>query len=165
MKIGILSDSHGKHERLGQAVGILVGKGAQVLVHCGDLGHERSLQTLAEANLPTYVVSGNTDRHIQQLINMAEALGVEFHWEVIEVPLGDGRYLVATHGHDDQLVDTLILGGQFPYVCLGHSHEPADFRQGGVRVINPGALHRAANYTVAMLDTEADAVEFIDVPG
>jgi hypothetical protein len=164
MKIGVISDSHGKHERLALAAGMLVDRGAAALVHCGDIGHERSLETLAAAGVPAYVVSGNTDRHIPALIRMAEKLGVEFHWEVIEAPLGDGRFLVATHGHDERLVETLIAGEQFPYVCVGHSHEPQDVRRGPVRVINPGALHRAGEYTVALLDTDADELEFLPVP-
>ena len=34
---------------------------------------------------------------------------------------------------------------------------------GRVRVINPGALHRANPKTVALLDTAADRVEFLEV--
>ena len=39
----------------------------------------------------------------------------------------------------------------------------ADERVGTVRVINPGALFRAKERTVALLDTAADAVRFLVV--
>ena len=38
-----------------------------------------------------------------------------------------------------------------------------DSRQGRVRVINPGALYRAARKTVAVLDTVADDLRFLVV--
>jgi predicted phosphodiesterase len=45
----------------------------------------------------------------------------------------------------------------------GHTHVRADERVGTVRVINPGALHRAAQKTVATLDTETGEVKFLVV--
>ena len=39
-----------------------------------------------------------------------------------------------------------------------------DERIGRTRVINPGALQRARRYTVALLDTEMDALELFELP-
>ena len=131
-------------------------RGAEAVVHCGDIGDAACLKALAHGGQAVYAVSGNTDRNVAQLAQAAAEAGIEFHWEVVEVPLSDGRFLVATHGHDRELVNGLLLGRQFPYVCLGHSHQPRDERFGPVRLINPGALHRAVKYTVALLDTATD---------
>lgn len=164
MKIGIISDSHGKTARLQRAVDMLVARGAEAIVHCGDLGGEEALHSLGRSGRRAYAVGGNTDKHMQQLVRAAADAGVQFHYEVIEVPLGDGRLLIATHGHDEELVNELLAGGQFPYVCVGHTHRRRDERAGNVRLINPGALHRAVPHTVALLDVATDKLEFIDVP-
>jgi predicted phosphodiesterase len=42
----------------------------------------------------------------------------------------------------------------------GHTHVARDERLGPLRVINPGALQRAAVHTVATLDLRTDQVGF-----
>jgi len=72
--------------------------------------------------------------------------------------------VAATHGHDPRLLGELIADCQFPYVCHGHTHRLRDERVGDVRIINPGALHRAKMHTVAVLDTDTDVLEHVLVP-
>ena len=63
-------------------------------------------------------------------------------------------------------LSALIASGQFPWVCHGHTHRTRDERIGKVRVINPGALKSPRDPrhpTVAVLDTEADMLEFIEL--
>ena len=81
----------------------------------------------------------------------------------ILVPIGGGAHLAATHGNDRALLAALIGAGTFPYVCHGHTHAPRDERIGTTRVVNPGALCHADRTTVALLDTAADTVEFIEI--
>ena len=66
------------------------------------------------------------------------------------------------HGHDTSAFDQAI-SEQPTYLCHGHSHVKLDEQRNGSRIINPGALFRAPEYTVALLDTDADAVEFFAV--
>ena len=165
MKIGIVSDSHGEAARLERAMGIFAAHGAEAIIHCGDVGGDTCLRLLAAAEAETYVVAGNMDRRLDELSARAEELGIHFSWEVIEVPLGDGRHLVATHGHDGRVLGELVCDHQFPYVCHGHTHKPRDERTEGIRIINPGALHRAKVPTIAVLDTETDMLEHVLVPG
>lgn len=167
MIVGILSDSHGRARILRRAVDILVGRGAEVIVHCGDFSKIACLDPLAEAPVQTYAVAGNMDRHIlADLPHAAAQRGVTFHPRTVEVPLGDGRFLVALHGHDEHLLEELVLGGRFPYVCHGHTHRADDRRIGSVRVICPGALaspQGRRDLTCALLDTAADTVELLVV--
>ena len=164
MKIGIVSDSHGRTSRLRAAMAIFASHGVEAIVHCGDVGNPACIEQLAAAEADAYVVAGNMDRRVEDLAALAESLGVRFAWEVIEVPLGDGRCLVATHGHDVRVLGELVMDQQFPYVCHGHTHRRRDERHGKVRVINPGALHAAAVPSVAVLDTDTDTLEHIIVP-
>jgi predicted phosphodiesterase len=87
----------------------------------------------------------------------------------------EGRSIAVFHGHEPQFLtieravlrnDARLLAdaaGGRRYVLHGHSHVPRDVRLGEVRVINPGALHRAARHTVATLDPARDEVRFSSV--
>jgi putative phosphoesterase len=163
MRIGIVSDTHGDANRLSHALKIFSHHQVQAIVHCGDVGSIRCLRLLANAAPNVYVVAGNTDRHVDELADEAESLGINFAAEAVHVPLDDGKALVATHGHDENLLGELIADRQFHYVCHGHSHMIRDEGVNGVRVINPGALHRAKVHTVAVLDTVSGVLEHIVV--
>ena len=167
MKAGIVSDSHGRVRTLGRAVELLVAHGAEAIVHCGDFGDVAGLARLAEAPVQTYAIGGNMDRHcLGSLMRLANDAGVTFRPQSVEVPLGDGRFLVAVHGDNEQLLEELVLGGQFPYVCHGHTHRSDHRRVGAVRIICPGALRSPRgrrDLTCALLDTESDRVEFLTV--
>jgi uncharacterized protein len=164
MIIGILSDTHGDADKLEQALDVFSHHAVQAIVHCGDVGSVECLRMLAEAAPKVYVVAGNTDRHLMELADEAERLGVSFSSEIVLVRADGRAVLAATHGHDEQLLGELIRDHQFPYVCHGHSHRIRDERIGDVRVVNPGALFRAKMHTVAVLDTDADVLEHIIVP-
>ena len=89
-----------------------------------------------------------------------------FAEDFITVPIGNRRHLAATHGHLAHVVEELILGGQFPYVCHGHTHRLRDERIGGCRVINPGALRGPRGRrgpTCALLDTDTDELTILDL--
>ena len=167
MKIGIVSDTHGKAGRLQKAMDIFTSHNVEAVVHCGDIGSTDCLRVLGSSEKPAYLTLGNMDRHGEMLARQAAASGVNLAWEVVEVPLGNGEYLVATHGHDEDLLSELITGEQFPYVCHGHTHRVRDERIGKVRVINPGAMRHSRDPrhpTVAILDTETDTLEHLAVP-
>lgn len=161
MKIGILSDSHGQLQRLRAAVEALRAAGAEVLVHCGDVGSAECLAALAAAGLPCYAVIGNMDLHLNGLADLAAGCGVYLDARMVTVPLGDGRTLAATHGNDGRLLRQLVAGGAHAYVCHGHTHKLSDARQGAVRVINPGALHHARSHTAVLLDTSTDELKVL----
>jgi putative phosphoesterase len=166
MILAIVSDSHGHVDRLERVITDAINLGARTIVHCGDVGSARCIHLLGDAPIPAYLVAGNMDRFHWHLGDDAHHSAVNYSPKTIEVPIGDGQYLVATHGHDERLLDTLIAGGEFPYVTHGHTHTQRNERIGDVRIINPGALHHPRGhhgYSFALLDTEADKVTFVDV--
>ncbi len=163
MKIGIVSDSHGNAGRLRQAVSELLSENADVIVHCGDLCTREHLQMLGKLPVPVTLAVGNMDRRLHRLAADATLDGVEVCPQFAQVKLEDGRFLAAVHGDREMVLDQLIAGGQFPYVCHGHTHRRRDERIGETRVINPGALHHPRGGqapSFAILDTHADRLEY-----
>ena len=68
-----------------------------------------------------------------------------------------------THGHMSSDVRRL-LASEPDYLLSGHSHVASDETVGGVRRINPGALSRAEEFTVAVLEVGSGGLRFLRVP-
>jgi putative phosphoesterase len=158
--VGILSDTHDRADASAAGVAALRAAGAEFFVHCGDVGSERILDHLA--GLRAAFVFGNTDWDRAGLERYAQAIGIDCLGASGELVLGGKRFGVA-HGDDAWLVKRWLAEQRHDYVLLGHSHVRDDDRVGRVRVINPGALHRAREKTVAVLDTTTDALRFIPI--
>jgi len=158
-RLGILSDSHGHRERVRTAIDLLRAAGAERFVHLGDLGEASALDDLA--GLPCAVVFGNCDDE-RDLQRTAECLGIESLHPGGVLEVGERR-VVITHGHlEGELRRLLALRPE--YLLHGHTHERRDSVCDGVRVINPGALHRAPAHTVALLEVDTGRLETIVLP-
>jgi hypothetical protein len=179
-RIGLLSDSHGRADTTARAVRLLLDHGAELLIHLGDVGNEHVLDELlvhapagdggadvddkrASGKLvEAHVVFGNVDWDADNLARYARSIGL-----AVDHPVGrlsaEGASVVFLHGHDERAF-AAELGRGPAYLCHGHTHKPRDDRAGPTRIVNPGALFRAAEHTVAVLDTDADAVTFLTLP-
>ncbi|MEC8321162.1 MAG: YfcE family phosphodiesterase [Planctomycetota bacterium] len=157
-RIGLLSDSHGEAARTGRALDLLLDRGADLLIHLGDLGSEAVVDRLA--GLPAMIVLGNVDP--PSLGRYAEWLGIAMDGRAVHLQVG-GRRLAATHGHLEEVWTDLVATAP-DYLLHGHTHEVRDERHGGIRFVNPGAVDRADRWTVAMLEPEFDRLEIMDIP-
>jgi putative phosphoesterase len=160
MLLGILSDTHDRVAAAAAGIAALKAAGAESFLHCGDVGGEGVLDLLA--GLPVAFVWGNTDWDRAALQRYAQDLGLECFGGFGEIERG-GKLIAITHGDDARAVRRVLDGQRHDYLFLGHSHVKADERVGRVRVINPGALHRAREKTVATLDTTSDVLRFITI--
>jgi putative phosphoesterase len=160
MRLGILSDTHDRLKRTRRAVELLRAEGAEALIHCGDLTRPEIVPVCAV--LPCWFVFGNNDADDVPALRqaMAEAGAVCLEWGG-EVTLA-GKRIGVVHGHMHTDVRRL-LAARPDYLLSGHSHIPGDRRDGPTRRINPGALHRAAEFTVALLDLAKDELRFLTV--
>ena len=141
---------------------MLQANGAEVLVHCGDLIEPEMVA--ACTSLPCYFVFGNNDSNRVDEIQAAIAIvsnAVCLKWGG-EIELG-GKRIAVIHGHLHKEVRRLLAVSP-DYMFSGHSHIAADWREAGTRRINPGALHRASQFSVAVLDLENDDLRFLPVP-
>jgi putative phosphoesterase len=133
MKIGVVSDTHGllRPEVLPKL------KGADSILHLGDVGTPEILDTLREI-APVTVVRGNIDTE-----------GPCSHLPETEVLLIEGSYLYLLHN-----IETLHLdpaAARFAAVLYGHSHKASISRHKGVLYFNPGSCGpRRFNLAVTM---------------
>jgi putative phosphoesterase len=159
MILGILSDTHDQTRRTMEALRILHDAGAEALIHCGDL---TSTEILALCSgQPMYFVFGNNDWEIElktasQGMPNVTCVGYQ---GIVELA---GKRIGVAHGHLRRDVQDLLAKSP-DYLLTGHSHAALDERQGPIRRINPGALHRARQFTVAVLDLVTDDLRFLPV--
>lgn len=116
LRILIMSDSHGRNENVELAIEQVreeIGE-FQMLIHLGDVGDAREIESLA--GVPCYIVRGNTD-YDAKLLNA----------NVIEA---GGHRIFATHGHlyqVDMRLDLLRLAAlenDCDIAMYGHTHVP-----------------------------------------
>jgi len=156
--IGVISDTHGRAERAGRAVELLCALGAHRIIHLGDVGSESVLDHLA--GVPSTVVFGNCDDE-RSLARYAAHMGIEVVHPAAVIEVKSLRIGV-THGHLEHEVRRLV-DERVDVLLHGHTHEIRDERIGGVRIMNPGALHRAPRPTVMLLDMATGAAHWIDI--
>jgi uncharacterized protein len=133
LKIAVLSDTHGllRPEVLPKL------KGVESILHLGDVGDPKILDTLREY-APVTAVRGNIDK-----------TGRCGRLPETEVLLFDGAYIYLLHD-----ISTLHLdpaAAKFAAVLFGHSHKAEIRRHKGVLYFNPGSCGpRRFNLAVTM---------------
>ncbi len=162
MVIGILSDTHGRVGPVRQAINVFRAASVGAVFHCGDIGSVEVLREMAGFTTKLWFVWGNTDVPHNGWAEAVTQLGLHWPDGPLMVEL-DGRRIALAHGHEVRF-RLLAQDGTLDYVLFGHTHECSDVREGGVRYINPGALHRAAQRTVATLDLATDELAFHVLP-
>ena len=161
MRLGILSDTHDQLDRTRFAIQLLREKGAEAIIHCGDLASPPIVAACAV--LPCWFVFGNHDAdNVPALQQAAEDSGAICLGWAGEIELA-GRLIAVAHGHMTYDIRR-VLTSRPHYLLSGHSHIASDWREGLVRRINPGALHDVEQCSVAILDLEEDEVEFVGLP-
>ncbi|MCL2701251.1 MAG: YfcE family phosphodiesterase [Phycisphaerae bacterium] len=172
MIIGIVSDTHGQIDSLRSALEIFSARGVQAVVHCGDIDSAECLEALAGLGVPTYAVGGNMDANLTDLPRLADIAGVVFSWDSLAFSIGQNTCVAVTHGHNPRVMADLMENPANKFLFHGHTHCQRDEhvergdRAAAIHVINPGALHKPkspTHPTVAVLDTDRDVVEFLDV--
>ncbi len=158
MKIGIVSDSHGRRPALSAALAELRQRGITTVLHCGDV--EDTATVALFRGFDAHFVHGNCDHDRDQLQSALEAVGARYHgaWGTLALA---GRTLAFLHGDDGRQMDELLASKAFDFLFHGHTHRPRDELIGSTRVINPGALHRAQPKTFVVLDLACGAAESI----
>jgi putative phosphoesterase len=158
MLLGLLSDTHDRLRNASEGIRLLQDGGAEFFIHCGDVGSEQIIDLLA--GLKAALVWGNNDWDRKSLTRYAQHLGIKVLEPGGELEL-DGKLAAVAHGDDAHVLKRIIMQQRHDYVFVGHSHQRTDKHFDKVRLINPGALHRANPKSVALLDTASDELRYL----
>lgn len=129
MRIGVISDTHGKPEFFRKALEQM-GK-IDLLIHAGD-HYQDAINMGKEAGLKVVAVGGNCDWW---------APGPDEEELTIE-----GRRILVTHGHtygvksDNSKLAGKLREGHYDLVIYGHSHIPEITRLPQGYLMNPGSV-------------------------
>lgn len=136
--------------------------GVSQVIHCGDVGSSEVFDEMI--GRPCTFVWGNMDFPHDGLLTYAQSLGLPIPQEVpVRVEL-DGKRFAVFHGHEPGF-NVALRSLDVDYILHGHTHVACDEMLNGKRIINPGALYRAARKTVATLDTQSNQVTFHEIRG
>jgi putative phosphoesterase len=167
MIIGLLSDTHGHRAFTAQAIARLAAENVEAVLHAGDLGSEAIVHDLVEAfgakGIPVYAALGNVDLYDLEGQTPFEYSGVQVRRFWPGLSLG-GWTIAVAHGDDPRQMHTLETHPALDLLVTGHTHVAEDRRDTRPRVVNPGAVVRAVQPSVAVLDTATAEVRFLDLP-
>ena len=157
--VGLISDSHGEWFRTRQAVKLLRDYGCTTLIHLGDVETSDVFDELAGNNVS--MVFGNCD-FVSRLQEYAIQSDIDLQHPAGKLSI-DGVGIGFLHGDDVNQYHRFLDDPEIDFVAHGHTHETRDEVVNNTRCINPGALHRASQYTVAVLDTQEESVTFFEL--
>ncbi len=158
MRIGIISDTHNNIELTRRAASLFKEEGVDMVVHCGDCTSPRMLSLFEGLNCR--FVLGNGDIDVEHFNAESRRLGFGPMGEQCSFE-ADGKKIMVFHGHDVPQFRQAVASGEYDYVIKGHTHSYENYMSGTTRVINPGSLYGADEFSVAILDTESGRVERI----
>lgn len=143
-RVGIISDTHG----LLRPEAVVALQGSEFIVHAGDIGSGKIIETLSEI-APVTAVHGNIDKDETRSLFPSDA--------VLAVR---GCHIYVLHIIDELKIDP--VAAEFQVVVYGHSHRPVIERRGSVLYVNPGSAgprRFSLPVTVAMLNIGEDGID------
>lgn len=146
MKIGIISDTHGRVDAWRKAEAVFAG--VNLIVHAGDvLYHPPRLgcsdgydvpamaEALNSSTIPIVIAQGNCDAQVyEELLDMP----VQSPYALVEF---EGLRIVVTHGHLHTREQMIVTGKKYgaDVFVSGHTHIPVLERVEGLVLMNPGS--------------------------
>ncbi|MCY3022520.1 MAG: metallophosphoesterase [Planctomycetota bacterium] len=158
-KLGIMSDTHDRLDRIAMALALLQKKGAEGLLHLGDYVAPFALKAVLKFNGPLYAIYGNNDGEKKGLAKIFP--GLRDGPCVFET---GGRKLGVAHSVEE-------IPAEYRKTCdgilYGHSHSVVDIPKEASRPLelNPGECcgWLTGKATCALLDLETMRAEILEV--
>lgn len=161
MKICILSDSHDHIPLLEYAVAEAKERGAEAIVHCGDVVAPSTLARINKFGLPVHAIHGNNTGDLYTLGQLATRTDnvIHYHGMDASIELAGKRIFLVHYPHYAKAMATT---GDWDLVCCGHSHRVHFENMPNVKgtttpLVNPGTVGGVgtspATYVMADLET------------
>ena len=161
MRLGVVSDTHGHVEFATDAIRILSSENVDAVIHCGDIGSASIVPLFAD--WPTHFVFGNVDFNEALLRSTINDCSQTCHNRFGDVTL-EGKRIAVLHGDEFSRMQETIHSGAYDLICSGHTHVPSLQRHGETILLNPGALYRAPEHTIAIVELPSLDIRHVTVP-
>lgn len=144
MKICIVSDSHDNRFLLAAAVKDAKARGAEAVLHCGDVVAPTTLRILNPIGLPVHVIHGNNTGDLYSMAKLAhdETSVIHYHGQDAGIELAGRKIFMVHFPHYAHAMGTT---GDWDLVCCGHDHRVEisqidNIKGGQTLIINPGTV-------------------------
>ncbi len=168
MKICIISDSHDNIPLLCAAVGEAKQRGAEAVLHCGDIVAPSTLKEVQHYGLPIHAIHGNNTGDLYALSKLSHAPDSVIHYYGQDAMFTlDGRRIFIVHY--PHYAEAMAVTGDYDLVCYGHTHFPFVERITNIKgtetvLCNPGTVGDAyAPATYVLGDLQAMTFETLVV--
>ncbi len=121
MKICIISDSHDNRRLMDHAVEDAKARGAQAVLHCGDVVAPTTLRVLKKHGLPVHVIHGNNTGDMFSMAKLASdpTSFIHYYGPDAGIVLGGRNVFLVHYPHYARGMATT---GDWDLVCCGHDH-------------------------------------------
>jgi putative phosphoesterase len=160
MRIGVLSDTHGRIDAVEAALAEFRARGVELVLHCGDIDDAAAVRAFAD--WPAHFVYGNCDWDHAGLRRAIAEIGATLHEPFGHLELV-GKQIAWLHGDKPGLKQDVERSDHYDYLFYGHTHVAEQHLTGRTLVINPGALFRAKQKTCLVLDLPGGGMETVVV--
>ena len=169
MKVCIVSDSHDNRHLLEIAVGDAKQRGAEAVLHCGDVVAPTTLKVLQKHGLPVHVIHGNNTGDLfatAQLSHDPDSV-ITYYGQDAGLELAGRRIFIVHYPH---YARAMGVTGDWDLVCCGHDHRAEidtidTVKQGQTLFVNPGTVAGiGAPPTYVMGDLLTLSFEILPVP-
>lgn len=170
MKIAIVSDSHDNRRALVSALEDAKSRGAEAVIHCGDVVAPSTLGACEHVGLPMHVIHGNNAGDLVALSRRSHRPGTfyTYYGQDAGIELGGRKVFIVHYPHYGL---GMAATGDWDLVCYGHDHRAVietvpNVKGGTTQVVDPGScagLDGPATYVMGDLATMQ--FELLPVPG
>ena len=136
MKIGVMSDSHDHLSNLQNAIKMMIKKGVDAAIHCGDFCAPFMMTTLENLEVQVYAVFGNVDGDKFRMMEK-KPKNLNIYGELCDIELGGRKIAVV---HYPEFADALARSSKYDAVFYGHTHIRRVDMVGSTLLANPGEL-------------------------
>ena len=164
MLLGLMADTHDNIHLIDRAVERLNEEGVELVLHAGDYVSPFTVDHLRGVRARFVGVYGNNEAERAILKRRFQEAGMELRGYFADVRCG-GIRIALLHGHEAELLNSLIRSEAFDVVVHGHTHRAEVKKIGETLVINPGEVcgYLTGRCTIAILDAETLECRILDV--
>lgn len=162
MIVGIISDTHDCLPLVDRAVKQLNEEKVELVLHAGDYVAPFVLPHFKQLKANLIGIFGNNDGERDGLKKKFTDLGAQIRGNFAAITVA-GLKIALLHGHEEDLLQSLIDMESHDVIIYGHTHEAKAYKKGKTLVINPGEAcgYLTGKPTIATLNTETMDVKII----